>query len=94
MGVSNGRYVYQQLGLDRYLEYTDHGDWMVTDSVRSSEGYLSHLGGSVCPEHASAMWDVTRYDQVSGQDVWSHDETLTVKCVQVNMSLFTSLKLI
>ena len=30
VGVSNGRYIYQQPGLDRYLEYTDHGDWMVS----------------------------------------------------------------
>ena len=30
VGVANGRYIYQQPGLDRYLEYTDHGDWMVS----------------------------------------------------------------
>ena len=30
VGVSNGRYIYQQPGLDRYLEYTDNGDWMVS----------------------------------------------------------------
>ena len=31
----------------------------VTDSVGSVSGFVSHLGGSVCPEHSSSNWDVT-----------------------------------
>ena len=46
---------------------------MLTDSVGSGYGYVSHVGGSVCPEHASNKWDVTKYDHVSGQDVWTRD---------------------
>ena len=81
MGVSNGRYVYQKLGYDGYLEYTDNGDWMVTDMMGTNTGYLSHLGGSVCPEHSSSNWDVLRYNETFTQ--WNHDISLNVKCVQV-----------
>jgi len=80
VGVSNGRYVYQKLGYDGYLEYTDNGDWMVTDMMGTNTGYLSHLGGSVCPEHSSSNWDVLRYNETFTQ--WNHDISLNVKCVQ------------
>ena len=70
VGVANGRYVYQREGRDRYLEYTAAGDWMVTESVGGDTGHVSHLGGSVCPEHAAQSWDT------HAADTWTHDPGL------------------
>ena len=54
----------------------------VTDSVGSVSGFVSHLGGSVCPEHSSSNWDVTvvnravlsqivNFDQIPNtEDIW------------------------
>ena len=54
----------------------------VTDSVASLSGFISHLGGSVCPEHSSRNWDVTVMDKDTGEEEWIHDAGLEVTCVQ------------
>ena len=83
VGLYHGRHLYQQLGLDRYLLYLDTGDWLVTDSVGHDHGYLSHTGGSVCPEDTDNTWEVSIYNQQTEEFTWDYDTQLTVECVQV-----------
>ena len=59
LGVFRGRYLYQKSGMERYLLFLDTGDWMVTDKVGHDHGYLSHTGGSVCPEHSDDNWELS-----------------------------------
>ena len=54
----------------------------VTDSVGSVSGFVSHLGGSVCPEHSSSNWDVTVVNKDTGAEEWIHDASLAVTCVK------------
>ena len=54
----------------------------VTDSVGSVSGFVSHLGGSVCPEHSSSNWDVTVTNKDTGGEEWIHDASLAVTCDQ------------
>ena len=54
----------------------------VTDSVGSISGFVSHLGGSVCPEHSSSNWDVTVTNKDTGAEEWIHDASLAVTCDQ------------
>ena len=48
----------------------------------SVSGFVSHLGGSVCPEHSSSNWDVTVTNRDTGDEEWIHDASLAVTCVQ------------
>ena len=54
----------------------------VTDSIGSLSGFVSHLGGSVCPEHSSSNWDVTVTNKDTGAEEWIHDASLAVTCDQ------------
>ena len=83
VGVYHGRYLYQRLGLDRYLLFLETGDWMVTDKVGHDHGYLSHTGGSVCPENTDNRWEVSIFHQHSDTFTWDTDTLLRVDCLQV-----------
>ena len=85
VGLYHGRHLYQQLGRDRYLLYLHTGDWLVTDSVGHDHGYLSHSGGSVCPENTDNKWEVSVYHQQTEEFTWDYDTLLTVTCAQVSI---------
>ena len=55
----NGRWVYQKTGEDRYLEYGDKY-WLGSSGVGKKSGHLHHHGGSVCPENANGVWQISR----------------------------------
>jgi len=78
VGTSNGRYLYQMPGKDRFLEYEDDGtDWLITNEHGSDRGFIYHNGGSICPEHTSSKWKI--FD--SDLDDWNLDPELSVECV-------------
>ena len=83
VGTYHGRYLYQRPGRDRYLLYLDTGDWMVTDKVGHDHGYLSHTGGSVCPEETNNNWEISIYHQHTDTFTWARDNKLRVECVKV-----------
>ena len=79
VGMSNGRYLYQSPGKDKYLEYNSKNqDWLVTGMVGSTWGYIYHNGGSVCVEDASNKWKVG----VLGREGWASDTNLIVECTE------------
>ena len=85
VGVYHGRYLYQRPGLERYLVFLDTGDWMVTDKVGHDHGYLSHTGGSVCPEDSDNNWELSIYHQHSDTFTWATDPLLSVQCGQAQV---------
>ena len=80
VGMSNGRYLYQKPGMDRYLEYLPSGDWLVSDRVGQDEGFISHIGGSVCAEDAGNKWEVSVWKEDTKEYQWEYDTLLTVEC--------------
>ena len=83
VGVYHGRYLYQKVGLERYLVFLDTGDWMVTDKVGHDHGFLSHTGGTVCPEHSDNNWELSIFHQHTDTFTWATDPLLRVECGQV-----------
>ena len=59
---------------------------MLTNSVRSNVGYLTHMGGSVCPEDSSSTWEVS-----GDNDQWLEDRNIVVECVQVKIIILRKL---
>jgi len=80
VGKANGRYLYQAPGMDRYLEYISSGDWLVSDRVGQDEGFISHVGGSVCAEDAGNKWEVSVWKEDTKEYEWAYDTLLTVDC--------------
>ena len=80
VGMSNGRYLYQKPGMDRYLEYLPTGDWLVSDMVGSDQGFISHVGGSICAEDTENKWEVSVWDKKTEEWHWAYDTLLEVKC--------------
>ena len=78
----NGRYLYQAPGKDRYLEYISSNYWIIGDGVGKSTGYISHDGGSVCPEYAVNSWEVSVWYEDTKRYGWEDDTLFTVECKQ------------
>jgi len=79
IGMVNGRWVYQKTGEDRYLEYGDKY-WLGSSGVGKKSGHLHHHGGSVCPENANGVWQISRQEE-DGAWSWQDDPQLKVECV-------------
>ena len=76
----NGRWVYQKVGADRYLEYGNKY-WLGTTGVGKVSGHLHHKGGSICPEEIlPGSWSIS-FRQEDGEWVWQEDPLLRVECL-------------
>ena len=80
IGMNNGRYVYQQKNLDRFLEYGDRY-WLVSTGIGMYSGHIHHPGGSVCPEHIKNEWQIAE-QRKNGQWTWKSDPELKITCVK------------
>ena len=65
----------------------------VTDSVGSVSGFVSHLGGSVCPEHSSSNWDVTVVNRAVLSQIVTFDQIPIVEKEKLNLISFFQLKI-
>eukprot|EP00090_Calanus_glacialis_P031958 TRINITY_DN53035_c0_g1_i1.p1 TRINITY_DN53035_c0_g1~~TRINITY_DN53035_c0_g1_i1.p1 ORF type:complete len:309 (-),score=62.31 TRINITY_DN53035_c0_g1_i1:26-952(-) len=81
VGIRNGRYLYQRRGMDRYLEYHNNNQWMITTGVGKAPGYFNHEGGTVCAEHAKEKWKFGSFDD-DNKWVWTSDAQLEITCME------------
>jgi len=82
VGTSNGRYIYQHDGMDRYLQFDESNlNWLIVHEVGKKSGFIYHSGGSVCPENSGARWHVASYDKEKNATSWEHDPEFEVSCV-------------
>merc|ERR1711990_1413304 len=55
---------------------------MVTDRVGHDHGFLSYVGGPVCPENSNAKWEVSVFHNQTETFTWAYDTLLRVECVE------------
>jgi len=78
IGTQQGRYMYQMEGEDRFLEYW-YGNWLVSTAgdVGDFNMKIYHIGGSICPEHATSGW------KIENGDTWKEVLGIKVECERI-----------
>jgi len=79
IGMKGGRWVYQKMWEDRYLEYGDRY-WLGSTGVGKTSGHIHHNGGSICPESITGEWQISTKSS-EGDWSWKTDLGLLVTCI-------------